>query len=215
MSAITAVNNTSLFIPHVFPSFDKDYVAKAFLECGEVERVDFVAKQDREGKVYNAAYVHFKKWHNNRFAIDFQNKVNRESANFYHDESNYFWIVLPNTGKKHIPGERKETIVIDEKPVKAMPMLTQLLAKSKSAAAVRAEEIAQMAEIEAELDAEDDNLISIDHRYVKAIEEENSRVLEENSRLCATIAHMKMEHMHQQQMYQQMCQQMSFYRPSV
>jgi predicted acetyltransferase len=72
-----------------------------------------------------------------------------------------------------------------------------------------------MAEIEAELDAEDDNLISIDHRYVKAIEEENSRVLEENSRLCATIAHMKMEQMHQQQMYQQMCQQMSFYRPSV
>jgi hypothetical protein len=200
---------TSLFIPHVFPNFDKDYVAKAFAHCGEVERVDLVAKQDRDGKMYNATYVHFKKWHNTQVAIDFQNKVNEGNTTFYHDSSTYFWIVLPNTGKKHLPGERKQTIVIDEKPVKPIPMLTQLLAKSKAesaakaaatrSSAARAEEIAQMAEIEAELDAEDDNLITIDHRYVKAIEEENSR-------LYATIAHMKMEQMYQQKMYQQMYQ---------
>ena len=203
---MTAITNTSLFIPHVFPNFDKDYVAKAFDHCGEVERVDFVAKQDRDGKLYNATYVHFKKWHNTQVAIDFQNKINEGNTTFHHDSSTYFWIVLPNTGKKHLPGERKQTIVIDEKPEgpAKIPMLTQLLAKSKTErakAAARAEEIAQMAEIEAEMDAEDDNLISIDHRYVQAIEEENRR-------LYATIAHY-------QQMYKQIYQQMSMYSPSV
>ena len=38
------------------------------------------------------------------------------------------------------------------------------------------EETAQMAEIEAELEAEDENLVSIDGRYVQAIEEENLRM---------------------------------------
>jgi hypothetical protein len=35
------------------------------------------------------------------------------------------------------------------------------------------EEAAQMAEIESELDAEDENLISIDYRYVQSVEQEN------------------------------------------
>jgi hypothetical protein len=48
---MSAITNTSLFIPHVFPNFDKDYVAKAFDHCGEVERVDFVAKQDRDNLI--------------------------------------------------------------------------------------------------------------------------------------------------------------------
>lgn len=108
---MSATKNTSLFIPHVFPNFDKDYVAEAFSEVGEVERVDFVAKQDRDGKPYNAVYIHFKKWYNNRFAIKTVSDIfNNGTAKFYHDDSDYYWIVLPNTAKKHVPGERKARV---------------------------------------------------------------------------------------------------------
>ena len=227
------MKNTSLFIPFVFPNFDKEYVSKAFAKIGEVDRVDFVAKQDRNGKTYNAVYIHFKKWYDNYDAIETLCRLETSGkTELYHDDSDYFWIVLPNTAKKHIPGDRKPRLdlgssnSINIKTVENMPEkkpfakivikrdnmpekkpFAKLIAKTDNTPATiyppefdaefeeylellrspveewETEEEAQMAEIEAELEAEDANLISIDYRYVQSVEQENVYLREEIAQL--------------------------------
>lgn len=138
---MSAIKNISLYIPHVFPNFDKDYVAKSFNDIGEISQIDFVAKQDRNGKNFNAVYVHFNKWYNNKDNRDFQyNIVENGSDKWYHDNSQYYWIVLPNTAKKQIPGERKARIDLGEaksisapRPSKSLlPLLTLIPSKVSS-----------------------------------------------------------------------------------
>jgi len=104
---------TSLFIPFVFSNFDQKYVTKAFSKIGNIERVDFVAKQARDGKTGNAVYIHFKEWYNNQKAKKIYETciIKKEKyEEFDHDNSGYFWILLPNIAKKHMPGERKTRI---------------------------------------------------------------------------------------------------------
>ena len=112
---MSAIKNISLYIPHVFPNFDKEYVSKAFKNIGEISQIDFVAKQDRNGNNYNAVYVHFNKWFTNKKALAFYDSVVDESkeARLCHDEP-WYWIVLPNTAKKHISGDRKPRIDLGE-----------------------------------------------------------------------------------------------------
>lgn len=232
---MSAVKNSSLFIPHVFPNFTRNYVAESFAEIGDVERVDFVAKQDRNGKPYNAAYIHFYKWHNNRFAEKTLYDVfEKGTAKFYHDDSEYYWIVLPNTAKKQVTGERKPRIDLGEaksisvqktpekpvlmrnEPIVPMkPTYAELVVKSEPAklenefdklleefeemamlneieAELRAE-FAEMEDIDAELekeDKEDENLVSIDVRYVQTIEQENAWFRTEVAELRAALINM-------------------------
>ncbi len=112
---MSAIKNISLYIPHVFPNFDKEYVIKAFKNIGEVSQIDFVAKQDRNGRNFNAVYVHFKKWFANKKAEAFYESVvnEKKEARLYHDEI-WYWIVLPNTAKKQIPGDRKPRIDLSD-----------------------------------------------------------------------------------------------------
>jgi hypothetical protein len=119
---MSANKNMSLYIPHVFPNFDKEFVAKAFKNIGEVSQIDFVAKQDRNGKNFNAVYVHFNKWFTSKRAVDFHESLMNETTEtrFYYDGP-WFWIVLPNTAKKHIPGERKARIDLGESKSIAAP----------------------------------------------------------------------------------------------
>jgi hypothetical protein len=194
---MSTIKNISLFIPHVFSNFTQKYVSESFSGLGDVERVDFVAKQDRDGKPFNAVYVHFKRWYNNRFAMII---TKDGSVKFYHDDSEYYWIVLPNTAKKHVPGDRKPRIdlgesvkTIAQKQVCPSPQNTDDKANSdaefeeylellrapieewtNTPTKEAADEMAdQMAEIEADMEAEDENLVSIDWRYVQTIEQEN------------------------------------------
>jgi sRNA-binding carbon storage regulator CsrA len=199
---MSTIKNISLYIPHVFPNFDKDYVTNAFNNIGEVSRVDFIAKVDRNGNNYNALYVHFNKWYTNGTALQFYFDVidERKEARLYHD-AQWYWIVLPNTTKKYIPGERKTRIDIGDllkgtvTPVKKTKVekICQNAPKKikihneesneKNAAAAKClleefEEVledddAQMAEIEAFMEEEDKHLVSIDGRYVAVIEQEN------------------------------------------
>lgn len=266
---MSSFNNISLFIPHVFPNFSKEYVAKAFDHFGRVDHVDFVAKQDRDGKQYNAAYVHIY-WDNNQRSQDFIDRVmdpNRE-ARVYHDGP-WYWIVLPNNAKKHVSGDRKPRIdlgdakvinssnfVTPEKQVALLPKPVlrrgvairesdSVGAPVKSYAQVvkeigdacgwsetqrqflfdlenskndietpltigpndyaksfvdptedaaldkEAEEmLAQMDEIESELEVEDANLVSIDGRYVQSLETENSWLTVEVAQLRAALINM-------------------------
>ena len=191
---MSAIKNISLFVPHIFPNFDQKYVAEVFVEVGEVERVDFVSKRDRDGKPYNAAYIHFKKWFDNYPANEMQGRLETNGkTEFYHDDSQYYWIVLPNTAKKHIPGERKPRIDLGESKSISIKKIPEKLALKRSEHLnddfelkprnldaefaqfdpIASEEAMQMAEIEAELEEEDRHLVSIDGRYVACIEQEN------------------------------------------
>jgi len=196
----------SLFVPHIFPNFDQKYVTEVFSEVGEIERVDFVSKLDRDGKPFNAAYIHFKKWYNNENNCNFHyNIIKNGSDKWYHDDSDYYWIVLPNTAKKHVSGDRKPRIDLGENksisvnktpensvlnhkvPEKLVlnrserlypgdaPNLSpmNLAAEFEEWDAEASEEVAQMEELEAELEEEDQYLVSIDSRYVECVEQEN------------------------------------------
>ena len=225
---MSANKNLSLFIPFVFPNFDQKYVANAFAKIGNVDRVDFVTKQDRTGKTYNAVYVHFKEWHNNTLADYIWEECfqNNGKAEFYHDDTEYFWIVLPNTAKKHMPGERKPRICLGESNtinVKSAENDSSYPKKANNSEVLTNEnpdtnmdidlderidkmlrnpvedldtEIDnQLAEIEAAMEEEDKDLISIDWRYVHAIEEENKWLHGEIAQL--RIALINMDRMYQ------------------
>jgi hypothetical protein len=214
---MSGLQNISLFIPHVFPNFDQKYVSDVFAELGDVERVDFVPRYKWSGEMYNSVYVHFKSWYDNKRNRALQNDLNNKiEARIYHDDP-WYWIVLPNNAKKHMPGERKPRLDLTElnapenvEPENVEPEKPDIVCpdapKKPSYAKVTAnniepvnledkfdeyvhaireteaafeedldasEEAAQMAEIEAELEAEDENLVSMDWRYIQAIETEN------------------------------------------
>jgi len=114
----------SIYIPHVFPNFDKEYIAGVFqnMEIGNVSHVDLVSKMDRQGKAYNAAYIHFNYWYTGPSAHNLQAKIldpNQEAKIMHQDP--WFWICLENKRKKHVSGERKQIINLapvlpDEEP---------------------------------------------------------------------------------------------------
>ena len=103
----------SLYIPHVFPNFDEQYIANVMKEMnyGIVDHVDLVSKIDKNGKRYNSAYVHFASWFSGTIVENFQAKVRdpNAEARIVHDDP-WYWIVLENTAKKHEPGARKTRI---------------------------------------------------------------------------------------------------------
>ena len=173
---MSPIKNISLFVPHVFANFNKEYVADAFSKFGDVDYIDFVARQDRVGAEYNAAYIHFKKWYDTPANIAFQNeKMNR----VYHDGP-WYWIVLPNTAKKHMPGDRKPRIDLGESNSLSVKTSGKPTKKSTYAEKVLEQPVplndveeAQMAEIEDLMDAEEEHFITIDSRYVATMEQEN------------------------------------------
>jgi hypothetical protein len=103
----------SLYIPHVFPNFTREYIANIFqlIGLGRVDHVDLVAKQDKSGKMYNAAYVHFAEWFDCPATENFQERVLNpdKEARIVHDDP-WYWIVLENKAKKYEVGARKPTI---------------------------------------------------------------------------------------------------------
>jgi hypothetical protein len=103
----------SLYIPHVFGNVTKEFMIKTieFQGLGKVNKIDFVEKMGKNGKIYNNAFVHFEYWYDNISSVHFQERVkdtNKEARIVYKDP--WFWVCFENTGKKHIPGERKERI---------------------------------------------------------------------------------------------------------
>jgi len=220
------IQNMSLYIPHIFANYTKEDVAKVFDDqnIGNVKNIDFVAKMSHEGKVYNAAYIHFEEWYNTIATRNFQARVldtTKEARVMY--EEPWYWIILENKARKFIPGERKPCLVLDAEatPVKAtiadsidwtlapvkckahqkvspnMDIVPQKLSKQFSAEAFPTlpakkapapvaneedtewldyiqEEDAQMDEVEAAIEEDDQHLVSIDSRYIQALEEENT-----------------------------------------
>jgi hypothetical protein len=186
---MSAIKNISLYIPHVFPNFDKEYVTTAFKNIGEVSNIDFVAKQDRKGDNYNAVYVHFKLWYNNREAVQLYNDVLdvESEARLYHDEQ-WYWIVLPNTAKKYVPGERKPRIDLGDLNPTSVNDVSKDLSKMYDEEDIQAlDDEAKMAEIEALIEEEDSYLVSIDSRYIQVMEKDLWQMRSEIAQLRAAL----------------------------
>jgi hypothetical protein len=110
---MSSINNMSLYIPHIFDNFTKDFVASVFEKCliGKVEHIDFISKLGKDGKTYNAAYIHFEYWFENSTASRFQERIldEKKEARLVYDDP-WYWIVLENKARKFIPGNRKPCI---------------------------------------------------------------------------------------------------------
>jgi len=114
------ITNMSIYIPHVFANFTPEYIADFFekMLIGSVSHVDLVSKMDRNEQPYNAAYIHFNHWYPGTANTNLQAKIRdpTQEARVIHDEP-WFWILLENKGKKHVPGERKQTINLEDLPI--------------------------------------------------------------------------------------------------
>jgi hypothetical protein len=168
---MSTIKNISLFIPHIFENYTRDDVAAVFEDSliGRVKGVDFVYKMGKNGKAYNSAYIHFHHWYNNNAAVHFQERVqdpNKEARIIYDDP--WYWIVLENNTEKQIPGARKQRINIGTNKNKKLA--------AEFEAEMKDEEERMMDEIEAEMDKDDQHLITIDGRYVREIEHENNEL---------------------------------------
>ena len=113
---MSAMNNVSLYIPHVFANISKDEVINVFesLRIGKVSNIDFVMKMGDHSQQYNAAYIHFEYWYDNTAARNFQERVLNpaKEARIVYDDP-WYWIVLENKAKKHVSGDRKPRVVLD------------------------------------------------------------------------------------------------------
>jgi len=107
----------SLFIPHIFANISQQQVADSIYNSGlgVVKKIDRVLKRDsRNGNEYYSAYIHFDCWFDTATVARFQKRVinpEKEARIVYNDP--WYWIVLENKGTKHVPGERKQTITLD------------------------------------------------------------------------------------------------------
>jgi hypothetical protein len=110
---MSAIQNISLFIPHVYANISSTQIFDVFenLRIGIVKNVDLIPKQGSDGKPYNAAYIHFYEWCDNVAARNFQERVldPKQEAKIVYDDP-WHWIVLENKTRKRVPGERKVTI---------------------------------------------------------------------------------------------------------
>jgi hypothetical protein len=222
-----AIENISLYIPHIFANYTKDDVAKVFNDqnIGKVKNIDFVSKMSQDGKFYNSAYIHFEEWYNTIVARNFQARVldtSKEARIMY--EEPWYWIVLQNKARKFIPGERKPRIILDAEPTTPAKATIADYIDSKTMAPIKSkaskkdteslpapmklefneaepfteknvqnttefnldeeeiawldsimeEDAAQMDEIEAAINEENKHFVSVDGRYIQALEEENA-----------------------------------------
>lgn len=193
---MSAIKNISLYIPHVFANYSKDDIARVFNDfIGSVKTVDLVVKRGKDGKTFNAAYIHFRSWHNTIATQNFQERVldpNQEARIVYDDP--WYWICLENKSRKVAPNQRKIRLDIGEQsttattdagiltPVSAMNIQTTPNAPVKNMADRPSLEFtdAEIEELEAAFDAneaaierEDQYLVSVDSRYIQTLENEN------------------------------------------
>ena len=107
------ISNISLYIPHVFPNYTKEDVQQVFenQKIGKVSHVDFVSKMGKDGKPYNAAYIHFEFWCDTIANRNLQARIcdPTKEARIVYDEP-WHWIVLENKARKYATGERKPRI---------------------------------------------------------------------------------------------------------
>ena len=170
-TATQSLENMSVYIPHVFPNFTTEYIASVFenLGIGVVNHIDLVAKMDKHGKYYNAAYIHFKYWCSGAAAEDMYNRIKDETqqARIVHDDP-WFWILLENTAKKYEPAARKPCIDI-------APRLDIAPGINLD------DDLEQQAEIDAAIEFFENEAAELDLQNELFLEDENKSLHEQNA----------------------------------
>ena len=170
---------------------------------GKIKNIDFISKFGQDGKPFSAAYIHFDHWFNNTAAANFQERVldaEKEARIMYEDP--WYWIVLENKARKVVSGDRKPRIDRGNFPAISTSQITPVKEKKEncSNAPVKAksysqavdiksvnlsfdsdfqdvmdafENEAEIDEIEAAMEEDDQYLVSVDSRYIESIEAEN------------------------------------------
>jgi hypothetical protein len=199
---MSTIQNISLYVPHVFANYSKADVAKVFNEyVGDVKEVDFVSKKSHDGRPYNAAYIHFHAWHNNHATVNLQARVldPAQEARIVYDDP-WYWIVLENKGQKlaHTNKPRIEyrdefpAIVTPQKagiapnaPTKAarkQPVFTERMPginlenDFEDALTKEERDAVMLSELQDLMDHEERFLVTVDSRYLRAIESENAEM---------------------------------------
>ena len=200
---MSAINNISLYIPHIFANYSKENVANVFetLKIGKVKNIDFISKMGNDNKPFNAAYIHFYYWYDNIGAANFQEKVLHKSPTKLMYDEPWFWLVLENKGKKIVSGERKKCLNIGDlnksfispKKTSAFETTPRTPKKGNYDERFDIDNVAfnmnnafegleytqmmdEMADCENSMEQEDHCLISIDGRYVEEMEQSNTEL---------------------------------------
>ena len=169
----------------------------------KIKNIDFISKFGQDGKPFSAAYIHFDHWFNNTAAANFQERVldaEKEARIMYEDP--WYWIVLENKARKVVSGDRKPRIDLGNFPAISTSQITPVKEKKDNCpnAPVKAksysqavdiksvnlsfdsdfqdvmdafENEAEIDEIEAAMEEDDQYLVSVDSRYIESIEAEN------------------------------------------
>ena len=197
---MSIIQNISLYVPHVFANYSKTDVAKVFNEyVGDVKEVDFVSKKSHDGRPYNAAYIHFHAWHNNHATVNLQARVldPAQEARIVYDDP-WYWIVLENKGQKLANTNKPRIDCRDEFPAIATPQRTVIAPNAPTKAARKQPAFTEkvpgidlekdfdnaitkeerdaimLSELQDLMDHEERFLVTVDSRYVRAIESENA-----------------------------------------
>lgn len=118
-------NNPSIYVPRVHNSLDWKMMKQTFEEIfgeGTIARVDIVKIRVDEGRRppnFNRAYVHFKKWPEDKNHVK-DKLLAGESCKIVYDEPNY-WLCLLNKADKKSFHKSSPRLVLDE--VRAPPTL--------------------------------------------------------------------------------------------
>jgi len=169
-------NNLSLFIPRVFINFTANDIGAVFeqLRIGKVRRVDLVLKVGKDRKKYNSAYIHFQHWYDNTAANNFCKRVlnPKTEARIVYDDP-WYWIVLPNTvspvslEKPKLVSHHNYEVI---KPASHVEIIPQHEEDDEEEFLEQLER--EFDDVEAAMNDDDRYLVTIDSRYVQALEKE-------------------------------------------
>lgn len=108
--------SVSFYVPMILTTYvDKHRVEILFSQFGKLSHIDYVLKRDEYGHDYYSAYVHYDEYYNNEHAIAFYNSVayGERGARLYYD-NRYYWNVYLNKSTKHISGNRRIRINLND-----------------------------------------------------------------------------------------------------
>jgi len=88
----------SIFVPRMFANIHEERIRHVFktLNIGDVNKVDLVARTNKNGATYNMAFIHFHGLYNTESAKTFKQDVenpDKQAKLVYEDP--WFWLVLP------------------------------------------------------------------------------------------------------------------------
>lgn len=192
---MSSIKNISLFIPRVSAEYSERDIYNIIDNegYGKLKKIDLANYRISSDGITQicSAYIHFEYWYDTIYNRNFQSRISDTSSDTYIYINNYsYWIVLENKARKYSPFERKPRIVID-KPTEVTKPINVSNKKYTKPEQFTEEEIYYIQKIaDKELDdiaetyrqmddlalymeeADNENLITIDGRYVKSLEEQ-------------------------------------------